>query len=124
MPHTASENESPVERRDYTKISQDIKHYVHDELEAHEAREKEWIKGILEAFPDQDVEGHRTYHENKIKAAKAEEEFWKAAKSEVLKHGIAGIMAALKWVIVLAALGLAYKFGFGPVVAKILGIGA
>lgn len=124
MPNTSLEDATPRERRDYTSISKDIKHFVHDELAAHEEREKQWSKGILEAFPDQDVEGHRVYHENKIKAAKAEEEFWKAARSQVLRHGIAGIMAALKWVLVLTVLGLAYKFGFGPVVAKILGIGA
>lgn len=114
----------PVERRDYSSISQDIKQFVHDELEAHEAREKEWIKGILEAFPDQDVEGHRTYHENKIKAAKAEEEFWKVAKSEVIKHGIAGLVAVLKWVIILAVLAAAYKVGLGPVVSKLFGVGS
>jgi len=123
VPNTPQEDLTPKERRDYTSISKDIKHFVHDELAAHEEREKKCIKGILDAFPDQDVEGHRVYHDNKIKAAKAEEECCRAAKSEVLKHGIAGIMAVLKWVLILAALGLAYKFGFGPAVAKVLGIG-
>jgi len=124
VPNTPLDIAVAKERRDYTNISKDIKHFVHDELTAHEEREKTWIKGILEAFPDQDVEGHRHYHENKIKAAKAEEEFWKAAKSEVLKHGVAGILAVVKWALLLVVLGLAYKFGFGPVVAKVLGIGA
>ena len=123
MPNTPMDNQAPNERRDYTSILKDIKHFVHDELAAHEEREKKWISEILEAFPDQDVEGHRNYHENEIKAAKAEEEFWRAAKSEVLKHGIAGIMAAVKWVLVLAVLGFAYKFGFGPVITKFMGIG-
>lgn len=112
------------ERRDYSAISQDIKQFVHDELAAHEEREKAWIKGILDAFPNQDVDGHREYHENKIKAAKAEEEFWKVAKSEVIKHGIAGLIGVLKWVGILLAVGAAYKVGLGPIVAKLFGVGS
>lgn len=124
MPSDNAEAHGATERRDYSSISQDIKQFVHDELAAHEAREKAWIEALLMAFPNKDVQGHHDYHENKIKAAKAEEEFWKAAKSEVLKHGIAGIVAVLKWVLLLTLLGAAYKFGFGPIVAKILGIGS
>lgn len=112
-----------LERRDYSNISTEIKNFVHDELQAHEAREHEWFQTVLRAFPDEDVEGHRTYHDNKIKAAKAEEEFWHAAKSEVLKQGIAGAIVVLKWVLILALLGLAYKLGFGPIVAKAMGVG-
>lgn len=114
--------EQRVERRDYSNISDEIRQFVHDEFEAHEAREKIWIEGVLDAFPNRDIAAHRTYHDSKIKAAKAEEEFWQAAKSEALKHGVAGAMAVLKWVLILAFLGLAYKVGLGPVVAKVFGI--
>lgn len=110
------------ERRDYSKISADIKAFVHDELREHELREKEWIEGLLRGFPDGDLEGHRLYHEKKIQAAKAEAEFWNVAKSEALKNGISGIFSVLRWVTVLALLGLAYKLGFGPAVAKLFGV--
>jgi len=111
------------DRRDYSRISADIKAFVHDELKEHEARERAWIESLFRAFPDGDLEGHRMYHERKIKAAVAEEEFWKTAKSEALKNGISGIFAALRWVVVLAILGLAYKYGFGPAAAKLFGVG-
>lgn len=114
--------EPKQERRDYSHISAEIKQFVHDEFEAHEAREKVWRDEFLDAFPNRDIASHRTYHDSKIKAAKAEEEFWQAAKSEALKHGVAGAMAVLKWVFILAFLGLAYKVGLGPVVTKIFGI--
>lgn len=110
------------ERRDYSKISADIKAFVHDELEDHERREKAWIENLLKGFPDGDIEGHRLYHEKKIQAAKAEAEFWDVAKSEALKNGISGIFSVLRWVAVLALLGLAYKLGFGPAVARLFGV--
>lgn len=113
----------PTERRNYDSISQDIKQFVHDELEAHEAREKMWIESLYDAFPERDIHGHRDYHESKIKAAKAEAEFWHAAKNEALKHGVAGFFAVLKWVTILTVLGFAYKIGLGPLVAKLFGAG-
>mgnify|MGYP001767084073 CR=1 FL=1 len=111
------------ERRDYSSISKEIKDFVRDELNAHEQREKEWLEGVLEAFPERDVKGHRDYHENKIKAAKAEEEFWKVAREEFTRVGVSAIAGVIKVVAVLAIVTVAYKFGLGPTVAKLLGVG-
>jgi phosphopantetheinyl transferase (holo-ACP synthase) len=115
-----------TERRDYSEISTDIKQFVHEELAAgfaaHEAQEKEWFQAILRAFPNEDIEGHHDYHNLKIKAAKAEEEFWHTAKAVAVQQGVAGIFTVLRWVAVLSLLGLAYKFGFGPVAAKLFGV--
>lgn len=107
---------------DYSEISDDIKRFVREELAAHEKREQDFIESILDAFPGRDVKGHHDYHDSKIKAAKAEEEFWHTAKTVVIQQGIAGLFAVLKWVAVLTFLGLAFKFGYGPVVAKIFGV--
>lgn len=78
---------------------------------------------MLKAFPDGDLEGHCSYHEQKIKAARAEEAFWQTARSEAIKHGVAGLMAVLKWVSILAIVGGAYKVGLGPAAAKLFGVG-
>lgn len=112
-------------RRRYAKTLEQFEQDILLMFRQHEANEKKWIKELREemmtGFPNGDLEGHCEYHESKIKAARAEEEFWKAAKSEAMKHGVAGLFAVLKWVLILAALGFAYKFGFGPLVAKVLG---
>ena len=95
-------------------------------LETHAIKEREYVKqvmdSILKAFPNGDIEGHHAYHESKIRAARAEEEFWQTAKSEALKHGVAGLFVVGKWILILAAVGLAYKVGAGPAVAKVLGV--
>lgn len=93
----------------------------------HEEREREMTEELRReffgAFPNGDLKGHCAYHNAKIKAAMAEEQFWLSAKSEALKHGISGLFAVLKWLAILALLGLAYKVGLGPAAAKILGVG-
>lgn len=92
----------------------------------HEERERKWLEEVkaelMSAFPDGDVDGHCDYHMKKIKAAQAEEEFWKAAKIKVIENGVSGVFAILKWVTVMALLGTAFKFGFGPTAAKLLGL--
>lgn len=92
----------------------------------HEARERKWIDEVkadlMRAFPNADIDGHCDYHERKIKAAQAEEEFWKAAKIKVIENGVSGLFAILKWVAILALLGGAYKMGIGPAVAKVIGV--
>ena len=40
-----------------------------------------------QAFPEGDLAGHRAYHEARIEAARAEEEFWRVSK-ETLKKGV------------------------------------
>lgn len=113
------------ERRIYSKTPEQLEDDIRQMFVDHETRERDWLEKlkaeVMRAFPDGDVDGHREYHTRKIVAAKAEEEFWKAARAEALKNGMAGIFAVLKWVAILAILGLAYKIGAGPAVAKLLG---
>lgn len=88
----------------------------------HRQMVREMREEILSGFPGGDLKGHCDYHKGKIRAAQAEEEFWKAAKAEALKQGITGAYAVLKLVGILAILSMAYKVGLGPAAAKIFGV--
>lgn len=114
------------ERRVHPKTLEQLEQDIIQMFRDHEDREREMIavlrREFLSGFPNGDLQGHCAYHGAKIKAAQAEEEFWKTARSEALKHGIAGSFAVLKWVAILAALGVAYQLGVGPAVAKVFGV--
>lgn len=84
---------------------------VEDLFAKHEEREREMFDQILAAFPD-GPEKHREYHQKLINAAKAEEEFWHAARIELMKRGITGVLWVLGVVISLVAIGISAKFGF------------
>lgn len=124
--HIVTDNYAGPERRKYVKTLEQLEADITKMFSDHEVREKQWIKEvkdeILKAFPDEDVEKHCDYHESKARAARAEEAFWETAKSEALKHGISGVFSIGKWIAILAVLGLAFKFGVGPAVAKFLGV--
>lgn len=66
---------------------------------------------IKKAFPDGDIDGHRKYHEAKIRAAVAEEAFWTDLKLDVAKKGAWGVLLVL---IGLVMLGIGAKFGITP----------
>lgn len=95
-------------------------------LREHEEHEREMTeelrKEFFGAFPNGDLKGHCDYHNAKIKAAQAEERFWESARTEALKHGVAGFFAVVKFVAILGVLSLAYKIGVGPLFAKLLGV--
>lgn len=99
-------------RRKHDSISSEIREFVHDEFLAHEERESErFCRTLGKAFPGGDLEGHRHFHEARIEAAKAEEEFWKVAKVEILKKGITGAVSLLGVLLVLAIIGALTKAG-------------
>jgi len=91
-------------------------------LALHSEEERKYVDGvrtsILKAFPNADIEGHHNYHDAKVKAAKAEEEFWKTAKQELIKAGVAGMIKIIWLVLCLAALGLTVKFSMPDFFAK------
>ena len=114
-------------RRVYSKTLEQLEIDITRMINDHEGRERAWITKVIddlktEAFPSGDLTGHCGYHESKIRAAQAEAEFWKTAKEEAIKRGVGGIIAVLKTVLILSLLGLAYKIGLGPVVAKLFGV--
>ena len=87
----------------------------------HEDRAREMKSAILaDAFPGGELLPHKAFHQSKIDAAKAEKEFWEAAKVEVFKRGLSGVMYALWMVVCLALLGLSVKLGAPiPFIGKI-----
>lgn len=95
-------------------------------LAKHSIEERAYTKSMIDeihkAFPD-GVGPHHDYHQSKIDAAKAEEEFWKVAKIEFTRVGVSAIAGVIKVVVVLGVVSIAYKFGLGPLVAKLLGVG-
>ena len=113
-------------RRTYVKtleqLEEDVLRRFAEFEEQHRRMMREMRVELLSGFPDGDLQAHNEYHAARNKAAKAEEEFWKAARSEGLKYGVAGLFGILKWIAILTVLGLAYKVGLGPAVAKALGV--
>ena len=114
-------------RRVYSKTLEQLEIDIKQMIKDHEDRERLWINKLIndlksEAFPSGDLTGHCDYHESKIRAARAEEEFWHTAKSEAIKHGVSGLFVVVKLTATLALLGLAWKLGFGPAMAKLLGV--
>lgn len=115
-----------VERRQHSKSILELEQHIEDMIKAHEVRERIWMNQLKDelqaAFPNGDLAGHRVFHERRIEAAKAEEAFWKAAKEEGVKRGVGILFEAVKIVMILSLLGLAYKLGIGPAVAKFFGV--
>jgi len=66
------------------------------------------VASIKLAFPDGDLIGHCNYHQAKIKAAVAEEAFWKDLKLDIAKKGAWGLIII---VIGLVMLGISAKIG-------------
>lgn len=74
------------------------------------------LKGINGAFVlgddgQPDFFGHHIDHKARMEAAKAEKDFWDAAKKELMKHGVSSLVAVLKVVLVLALAGISLKLG-------------
>jgi len=74
---------------------------------------------FMEAFPD-GPEQHRLAHEQMIKAALAEETFWRDLRSEIARKSVWGILHILT---ILLVAGLGAKLFGVPVIAALLGQG-
>lgn len=55
-----------------------------------------------------DFDGHRKFHEEKIKAARAEAEFWRELKLEIAKKGLWSLLVVICGLVVV---GLSAKLG-------------
>ncbi len=74
------------------------------------------LRQINSAFPRNDDgsvdhAGHRNYHESLIKAAEAQEQFWRDIRMDVAKKGV---WAALIIVLGLVVVGIQFKLGLAP----------
>lgn len=74
------------------------------------------LRKINGAFPrdesgEVDHEGHRKYHESLIRAAEAQEQFWRDIRMDVARKGIwAGIIIVLGLIVI----GVQFKLGLTP----------
>lgn len=70
----------------------------------HEARERAvWSETMDKAFPEGDPEAHRDYHQTKIDAAKAEQEFYATLKARLVENGIIGTVRLVSWLLFIGA---------------------
>ncbi len=117
----------PLERRHERRRANGDQPVTNDDLDEalaiHSAEEraytKQMIDEIMRAFPS-GTENHRSYHLERDKAAKAEEEFWHTAKEQLIKAGVNGAITLFKTILILIALGLTVKFTLPDAVAKFL----
>lgn len=102
--HREPKGSDPVTRYEFelllTRHSEQERKVFQDEL-------AKAIGPIMDAFPDGPA-NHRMAHEKQMKAAEAEENFWRELKVGIAKKSIWGILQVL---IFLLVAGLAAKFG-------------
>jgi len=111
------------ERRHYTRTVEQLEEHIELLFQEHEEREQanfeELRKDMHRAYPNGDPVAHCNYHDKLIKAAAAQEEYWKVAKAELIKNGVNTFFAVLKTAIFLALLGAAFQLGGIPLMAKV-----
>ena len=89
----------------------------------HEVNERAmWDEWMTRAFPEGDPESHRSYHQTKINAAKAEQEFYQTLKIKLAEAGVLGLLRMIIWLLMMG-LGatLAAKFGLLPAFLSAIG---
>ena len=74
-------------------------------LRAHDDR----IKEVHTAFPNEDLHGHRKYHDRLLDAADAEKKFWDDLKLDLVKKGTWSVLIILTGLIVT---GISVKMGW------------
>lgn len=117
----------PLERRHERRRANGDQPVTNDDLDEalaiHSQEERAYVKTLIDevmfAFPD-GAENHRHYHESKIKAARAEEEFWRTAKEQIIKAGVNGVIGIIRVVLLLALLGLTVKFTLPEAFSKMV----
>ena len=89
-----------------------VERALEKQLSQHEIREREmWER----AFPRGNLEAHREYHQAKIDASKAEQEFYQSLKMKLAEAGALGALKLVLW-LMMVGIGavLAGKLGFLP----------
>ena len=95
------------------KVDEHIKGEMveHDRVRTAVEENSKLMNKILDAFPEQDVRGHRDYHDQLIAKAKSEAYFWRDLKLDLAKKGL---WAVLLVVVGLLVTGAATKLGITP----------
>lgn len=91
-----------------------VEHMMIKMLAQYEENERAMLKEVLtRSFPGGDPESHREYHQSKIDAAKAEQEFYTTLKYKLAEAGALGVLRTIMWLLIA---------GFGATVAAKLGV--
>ena len=77
-------------------------------LEDHINDEADALRKFIDAFPNNDPEGHRKFHEGQIEAARAQKAFWEDLKRDIAKKGLVGLIVIVTGLIIT---GAAVKLG-------------
>ena len=119
MTMTEPEVYSGPERRRLETIQMEAIEAVVERLMAkliaqHEVNERAmWDEWMTRAFPEGDPESHKHYHQTKITAAKAEQEFYQTLKVKLAEAGALGLLRMIIWLLMV---------GLGAVIAGKLGV--
>lgn len=81
------------------------------EFKEHVTDEKALMLNFMKAFPGDDPVEHRKYHEQVMRAAEAQEQFWQELRLDIAKKGVWGLLILL---IGLAVAGVTVKLGIKP----------
>jgi hypothetical protein len=95
-----------LERKD-GNLEEALKGFSHA-LEHFAALELKHYTEVKDAFPNGDPIGHRMFHEKRLRAAEAEEDFWRTMKKEIVAKGLWGIIIFLGGLVLM---GVSVKFG-------------
>lgn len=107
------------ERRQYQKTIDAVEAAFTRALKDHEERERANVHTLLDelkkdAFPGGEPTPHKAYHQSKIDAARAEKEFWQAAKLKLVEKGVGALFHVIWIALGLVVLGLCMKLGIKP----------
>lgn len=89
---------------DIAGVGDDVR-TISDTLDSHIAREEAMI---AQAFPNGDMNAHRSAHESMMRASQAQETFWRELRLDLAKRSIWGLLLLF---LGLAVAGLVYKVG-------------
>lgn len=104
------------ERRQYEKTIEAVEAAFSRALKDHEERERAKVHALInelkvDAFPGGEPTPHKAYHQSKIDAARAEKEFWQAAKLKLVEKGVGALFHVVWIAFGLMILGLGMKLG-------------
>ena len=92
---------------EYEVIEAIVERLMNKVIAEHETRERAmWGETMDKAFPGGDPEAHCAYHQTKIDAAKAEQEFYATLKARLVETGIIGTVRLVSWLLFIGVTAL------------------
>ena len=103
----AGEDRRKTHTIEYEAIEAIVERLMNKVIAEHESRERAmWGETMDKAFPGGDPEAHCAYHQTKIDAAKAEQEFYATLKARLVETGIIGTVRLVSWLLFIGVTAL------------------